>query len=295
MEETKLVRVVEKTEKAPRGPRFGRRPKGRELRSRSSDLLARVLVALPLIVLAVVLVAAGGWVFAAGLLVLGIMALRELFSMFPRWAVPVFAVFLAFAVMIVLARTGGPPRLLLATVIALPVVFLGGLIAPRRGDVRGLALAMLGLAWIGLALSHAVMLRDLEHGAAILVLVLVATFVGDTGAYFGGRAFGRRKLAPSLSPGKTWEGLLIGILAGTIAGWFVGLYLDWLTGLQALLLGFCVALIAPLGDLFESALKREAHTKDSGTVFGAHGGVLDRLDAALFAVVVGFYVWQAML
>ncbi|MFM8762086.1 MAG: phosphatidate cytidylyltransferase [Solirubrobacterales bacterium] len=295
MEETKVVRVVEKTEKAPRGPRFGRRPKGRELRSRSSDLLARVLVALPLIVLAVVLVAAGGWVFAAGLLVLGIMALRELFSMFPRWAVPVFAVFLAFAVMIVLAHTGGPPQLLLAMVIALPVVFLGGLIAPRRGDVRGLALAMLGLAWIGLALSHAVMLRDLEHGAAILVLVLVATFVGDTGAYFGGRAFGRRKLAPSLSPGKTWEGLLIGILAGTIAGWFVGLYLDWLTGLQALLLGFCAALIAPLGDLFESALKREAHTKDSGTVFGAHGGVLDRLDAALFAVVVGFYVWQAML
>ena len=295
MEETRVVRVVEETEKAPRGPVFGRRPKGRALKSRGSDLAARVLVALPLIVLAIVLVAAGGWVFAAGLLVLGVMALRELFSMFPRWAVPVFAVFVAFGLMVIAARTGGPPRLLLATVVALPVVFLGGLLAPRRGDVRGLALGMLGLAWIGLALSHAVMLRDLEHGAAILVLVLVATFVGDTGAYFGGRAFGRRKLAPSLSPGKTWEGLLIGILAGTIAGWFVGLYLDWLTGLQALLLGFSAALIAPLGDLFESALKREAHTKDSGTVFGAHGGVLDRLDAALFAVVVGFYVWQAML
>lgn len=295
MEETRVVRVVEETEKAPRRPIFGRRPKGRALKSRSSDLVARVLVALPLILLAILLVAAGGWIFAAGLLVLGVMALRELFSMFPRWAAPVFAVFLAFALMIAAARTGGPPRLLLATVAALPVVFLGGLLAPRRGDVRGLALGMLGLAWIGLALSHAVMLRDLEHGAAILVLVLVATFVGDTGAYFGGRAFGRRKLAPSLSPGKTWEGLLIGILAGTLAGWFVGLYLDWLTGPQALLLGFCAALIAPLGDLFESALKREAHTKDSGTVFGAHGGVLDRLDAALFAVVVGFYVWQAML
>ncbi len=295
MEETRVVRVVEETEKAPRRPIFGRRPRGRALKNRSSDLVARVLVALPLILLAILLVAAGGWIFAAGLLVLGVMALRELFSMFPRWAAPVFAVFLAFALMIAAARTGGPPRLLLATVAALPVVFLGGLLAPRRGDVRGLALGMLGLAWIGLALSHAVMLRDLEHGAAILVLVLVATFVGDTGAYFGGRAFGRRKLAPSLSPGKTWEGLLIGILAGTLAGWFVGLYLDWLTGPQALLLGFCAALIAPLGDLFESALKREAHTKDSGTVFGAHGGVLDRLDAALFAVVVGFYVWQAML
>ena len=295
MDETQVAPVVEEARKGRRGRMFGARRGTAGLKNRSSDLAARVLVAVPLVVLAVVLVAAGGWVFAAGLLVLGIMALRELFSMFPRWAVPVFAVFFAFLLMIVAARTGGPPRLLLATVVALPVVFIGGLLAPRRSDVRGLALGMLGLAWIGLALSHAVMLRDLEHGAAILVLVLVATFIGDTAAYFGGRAFGRRKLAPALSPAKTWEGLVIGILAGTLAGWFVGLYLDWLTGLQALLLGFAAALIAPLGDLFESALKREADAKDSGSVFGAHGGVLDRLDAALFAVVVGFYVWQAML
>ena len=292
MEQTRVAAPAEETEKAPRrwlGGRFGGGGPGR------SDLVSRVLVAIPLVALAVLLVAAGGWVFAVGLLVLGAMALRELFSMFPRWPVPVFAVFLAFALMVAAAQTGGPPRLLLATVVALPLVFLGGLIAPSRSDARGLGLAMLGLVWIGLALSHAVMLRDLEHGAAILVLVLVATFVGDTGAYFGGRAFGRRKLAPEISPGKTWEGLVIGILAGTLAGWFVGLYLDWLTGLQALLLGFCAALVAPLGDLFESALKREAHTKDSGSIFGAHGGVLDRLDAALFAVVAGFYVWQAIL
>lgn len=294
MEETRVTTVVEETRQGRGRKMFGQR-RSPGLGNRSSDLIARILMAIPLVILAVVLVAAGGWVFAAGLLVIGVMALRELFSMFPRWPVAVFAVFLAFALMIVAAHTGGPPRLLLAMVVAVPLVFAGGLLAPNRPDARGLALGILGLAWIGLALSHAVMLRDLEHGAAILVLVLVATFIGDTGAYFGGRAFGRRKLAPSISPAKTWEGLLIGILAGTLAGWFVGLYLDWLTGLQALLLGFAAALVAPLGDLFESALKREADTKDSGTVFGAHGGVLDRLDAALFAVVVGFYVWQAML
>ena len=292
MDETRATPPAEKTEKAPRRWLPGRSP-GDD--GRRSDLVSRILVAIPLVVLAVLLVAAGGWVFAAGLLVLGVMALRELFSMFPRWPVPVFAVFLAYALMIVAAQTGGADRLLLATVVSLPVVFLGGLVAPAKGDAQGLGLAILGLVWIGLALSHAVMLRDLEHGAAILVLVLVATFVGDTAAYFGGRAFGRRRLAPSISPGKTWEGLLIGILAGTLAGWFVGLYLDWLTGLQALILGFSAALVAPLGDLFESALKREAHTKDSGSVFGAHGGVLDRLDGALFAVVAGFYVWQAIL
>ncbi len=294
MDETRVTPVVEETRQGRGRKMFGRR-RSPGLGNRSSDLAARVLMAIPLVILAVVLVAAGGWIFAVGMVVIGVMALRELFSMFPRWPVAVFAVFFAFLLMVVAAHTGGPPRLLLAMVVAVPVVFVGGMLAPQRSDARGLALGILGLAWIGMALSHAVMLRDLEHGAAILVLVLVATFVGDTGAYFGGRAFGRRKLAPSLSPAKTWEGLLIGILAGTLAGWFVGLYLDWLTGLQALLLGFAAALVAPLGDLFESALKREADAKDSGTVFGAHGGVLDRLDAALFAVVVGFYVWQAML
>ena len=294
MDETRVTPVVEETRQGRGRKMFGRR-RSPGLGNRSSDLAARVLMAIPLVILAVVLVAAGGWIFAVGMVVIGVMALRELFSMFPRWPVAVFAVFFAFLLMVVAAHTGGPPRLLLAMVVAVPVVFVGGMLAPQRSDARGLALGILGLAWIGMALSHAVMLRDLEHGAAILVLVLVATFVGDTGAYFGGRAFGRRKLAPALSPAKTWEGLLIGILAGTLAGWFVGLYLDWLTGLQALLLGFAAALVAPLGDLFESALKREADAKDSGTVFGAHGGVLDRLDAALFAVVVGFYVWQAML
>jgi phosphatidate cytidylyltransferase len=77
--------------------------------------------------------------------------------------------------------------------------------------------------------------------------------------------------------------------------WFAGLYADWLSGVQALILGAAVAAAAPVGDLFESYLKRDAGTKDTGRLFGAHGGALDRLDAVLFTAVVGFYVWQAML
>jgi phosphatidate cytidylyltransferase len=125
--------------------------------------------------------------------------------------------------------------------------------------------------------------------------VLVGTFVGDTGAYLGGRAFGRRPLAPLISPNKTVEGWLIGVVAGVAGVWFAGLYQDWLTGYQALLLGVAVALVAPLGDLFESYIKRDAGVKDSGKLFGAHGGALDRLDAVLFAAVAGYWVWQAML
>ena len=114
--------------------------------------------------------------------------------------------------------------------------------------------------------------------------MLVGTFVGDTGAYFGGRAFGARRWRRGSRPTRRSKGSSIGIVAGVAAVWFTGLYQDWLSGQQALLLGAAVAVAAPLGDLFESYLKRDAGTKDTGTLFGAHGGALDRLDAAMFAV-----------
>jgi phosphatidate cytidylyltransferase len=158
-----------------------------------------------------------------------------------------------------------------------------------------MSITVLGLVWIGLPVAHAVLLRGLPHGDGIVVDVLVGTFVGDTGAYLGGRAFGTRRLAPSVSPNKTVEGLVIGIVAAVIATWAAGLYQDWLGHGQALLLGLAVGLVAPIGDLFESKVKRDAGTKDAGSLFGSHGGALDRLDAALFSLVAGYYVWLAML
>ena len=285
---------------ASRPPR--RRPAPSERRSRSaerrnqrSDLGARILAAVPMVALAIVLVAAGGWVFTAGLFVLAVMALRELFTMYARARPAVLGGIVALAGLMVAAHAGGASTVLLAFVAAIPVIFLLGLAQPRRAGVAGMTIAIFGVAWIGLAFAHAVLLRDLPHGGGVVVVVLVATFLGDTGAYIGGRAFGRRKLAPSISPNKSVEGLIIGIVVGTIGAWFAGLYDDWLTGVDALILGISVALIAPIGDLFESYVKREADTKDSGSVFGAHGGVLDRLDAVAFSVVVGYYVWKAML
>jgi phosphatidate cytidylyltransferase len=124
--------------------------------------------------------------------------------------------------------------------------------------------------------------------------VLVGTFLGDTGAYFGGRALGRRLLAPRISPNKTIEGLAIGMVTAVLAVWFASTYQNWLHGWQALVLGLAVAIAAPVGDLFESLIKRGAGTKDTGRLFGAHGGALDRLDAALFTLVAGYYVWAAM-
>ena len=121
----------------------------------------------------------------------------------------------------------------------------------------------------------------------------VGTFLGDTAAYLGGRLFGKRPLAPHISPGKTVEGLLIGMAFAILTVWIAGRYQEWLPGSHALVLGLVVGIAGPVGDLFESFIKREARTKDSGGLFGAHGGALDRLDAVLFTAVAGYYVWSA--
>jgi len=164
-----------------------------------------------------------------------------------------------------------------------------------RAGTLGMAITILAVAWIGLSFAHGVLLRELPHGGGILVDILVGTFVGDTGAYIGGRWFGQNRLAPRVSPNKTVEGLVIGMGTAVLATWLAGTYQDWLSGTDAILLGLGVALAAPLGDLFESYVKRDAGTKDTGRLFGVHGGALDRLDAVMFTVVTGYYIWLALL
>ena len=257
-----------------------------------SDLSARVLTAIPAIAVALFLVLEGGPVFALGLLVLGAVCLHELYSMYDR-AHPVrLAGFVALAGLLGAALYGDQFQVLLVAVLAVPLLFGLTVISPRP-SVGGMALTLLGIYWIGFALAHAVLLRRLPHGEAIVIDVLVGTFLGDTGAYLGGRMFGRRPLASTISPNKTVEGLAIGMLFAILGVWIAGRYEEWLPGTHALVLGLGVAIAAPVGDLFESFVKREAHTKDSGGLFGPHGGALDRLDAVLFSAVAGYYVWAA--
>jgi phosphatidate cytidylyltransferase len=213
--------------------------------------------------------------------------------MFDRAHPARLAGFLGLIGMLLTAHYGDREDLLLALVLTIPLTFFL-VVAQRRGGAPSISVTMLGIVWIGLALGHAVLLRDLPHGNAIVIDVLVGTFLGDTGAYLGGRAIGATRMAPRISPNKTWEGLGVGIVVCVIATWCAGLYQDWLSGPQALLLGFAVGLVGPIGDLFESYLKRDAGTKDTGTLFGAHGGALDRLDAIMFTAVTGYYVWQAL-
>jgi phosphatidate cytidylyltransferase len=264
-----------------------------ERRNRRSETAARMLTSLPLIAVALVLVIPGGLIFTLGVFVAGCIGMHELYAMYHRTHPARLAGFMALGGLLFAALYGGPPQILLATVAALPLVFALTLIQ-RQPSVGGLAITLLGIYWIGLALAHAVLLRRLPHGEGIVIDVLVGAFLGDTGAYIGGHLFGEHALAPTISPGKTVEGLLIGMLFAVGGVWLAARFQqEWLTSSHALMLGLGVALVGPVGDLFESFLKREAHVKDSGWLFGPHGGVLDRLDAVLFAVVVGYYIWNA--
>jgi phosphatidate cytidylyltransferase len=269
-----------------------RRTRRRGPRRERSELGARVLVAVPAVALALFLVIEGGLVFALGLLVLGGVCMHELYAMYQRVHPVRLGGFIALAGLLLAALYGNQFQVLLVAVAALPLLFGLTLIQPRP-SIGGLAITLLGIYWIGFGLAHAVLLRGLPHGTGIVIDVLVGVFLGDTGAYFGGRMFGRRPLAPGISPNKTVEGLVIGMFCAIVSVWIAGRYQEWLPGSHALILGLGVAVVAPIGDLFESFVKREASAKDSGHLFGAHGGALDRLDAVLFAAVAGYYIWAA--
>jgi phosphatidate cytidylyltransferase len=267
----------------------------RERPARQSDLLSRVLIAIPAALFAILIVGEGGLVFAVGIFALGVVALGELYTLMGRVRPVNLGGFIVLGGMIAAALYGEPEHVLLAMAAGFPLVFWLSFFRPRREHVSwALAATFFGVLWVGLPMVHAVFLRETPHGDGLVVDVLIGTFIGDTAAYFGGRLYGRRPLAPRISPNKTVEGLVAGLLGATLAVWFAGLYQDWLSGWDAVIIGLAVAVAAPIGDLFESLVKRDLAVKDTGAFFGAHGGVLDRLDAVLFTMVAAYYAAQAL-
>ncbi len=151
------------------------------------------------------------------------------------------------------------------------------------------AFLVTGVLYCGLLLSTLSGLRPMKDGLGWIVLALAVTWCNDTGAYAAGRAFGRHKLYPAVSPGKTWEGLVGGTL-GSVGGAFVvkALLLPSLSPLGVLAVALPCSVLGPVGDLSESMLKRAYQVKDSGRIIPGHGGLLDRVDALLFNLP---YVW----
>jgi phosphatidate cytidylyltransferase len=175
-----------------------------------------------------------------------------------------------------------------------PLAFVFKAIGGTMPTMVGVAGTVLGSAWIGLGLAHVVLIRELpDEGVLACFTVLLAVFASDTVAYAVGRLVGRHKLAPRTSPGKTWEGLVAGTITAVLVPFFALYEEGFLTVPESLVLGAVIAVATPLGDLFESALKRDVGVKDTGRLLLGHGGMLDRVDALLFAAVVSYYVLVA--
>lgn len=155
---------------------------------------------------------------------------------------------------------------------------------------RDLALNTLGLLYLPFLLGHFVWLRYLQDGEWWVLWLLAVIFAGDTGAFYFGRTWGKRKLYPTVSPGKTWEGAVGGTVACLLAGVLLGQ--RWLPEVSVRFLAslsLILAVLGLLGDLMESMIKRQAQVKDAGQLLPGHGGMLDRLDSILFAVPAVVY------
>ncbi len=237
----------------------------------------------------------GNWMFAL-VLATTALALHEFFSVTRPLRPLVLAGYAGAAAALLGARLGGLDWMLGGFLATFAFAFvLEAMVSTRQSATVALGSTVLGTAWIALGLGHALLLRDIpEDGRLAVLTLLLAVWGSDTAAYFVGIVFGRHKLTPVLSPGKTWEGFVAGTIAAVFIV-FVALYKQgFLDGWRSLVLGGAIALAAPAGDLFESLLKRDMQVKDTGRLLAGHGGVLDRIDSVLFAVVASYYALRAL-
>ena len=224
-------------------------------------------------------------------------AVGEYVHLVARLGTPVPMIVVATAALATCAAVGRGAAVTEVVLMAATIV-IGALVvsrpAPAEGAHRQAAVAMFAPLYVGLPLGALVALRT-ARGPEVVLLLLATIVASDTAQYYGGRACGRRLLAPATSPRKTVEGAVFGVVAGVLVMWIVGYWwlspaAPWLRGcLGAALVGAGI-----VGDLFESRLKREADVKDTSGLIPGHGGVLDRLDSLLFAAPLYFIALRAI-
>lgn len=253
--------------------------------------LVTAAVAIPLLLL--LIFAAPDRLFAVFIGVVALAGIAEYgFMAFPAQPRDRFAA-IALGVPVAVLGPAGPGPALGAALTAVVVVGLVWTLLARKDFERGLSdlgLTLIGILYAGVLLLHFGWLRRLDHGPASVAFVLAITMAGDSGGYFVGRAFGRHKLMPRVSPGKTVEGAIGIVLVSLVAGAAVKVALLRTFGWGEVLgLSFLMAVLGQLGDLSESIMKRTFGVKESGWLFPGHGGVLDRVDSLLFPVTLVYY------
>ena len=283
---------AQQTENAPRITCSGTVPPRRHQRREQYRRIGSAAVILPPLLL--FLFYASHELFLALTCVLIGLSLYEYFRLFAVRLSPVAigtTYVLAFTIALT-AYSGGllwMPLVLSLSLMALTISAIVGE-SPEAPPFPTLLNSLFGLLFIGWGLSHFVLLRGLETGKWYILFLCVIIWVGDASAMYIGKGFGRHKLVPAISPGKTWEGALGGMLCSLLVAMLTSrVFVPQFSLSQSLIFGVVVSLAAQLSDLGESILKRYAGVKDSGTLIPGHGGVLDRIDSLFFAAPCAFY------
>ena len=261
----------------------------------TSDLAMRVASAVVIFGLFLGSLLLGGWWFAAFVILAMIVSTGEFYATVRSEEIRPLALFglLGVVLMGVGAQLTGAAAIAgwAAAFAVVTILFLT--LSPRRQPLEDASVTIGGMVWVGL-LSFAVLIAQGPHPVAYILFVVLIVAANDTGAYFVGRALGRRKLSPVISPMKTWEGLIGGLIAGLVIASILATFPAWETiGIaKALVAGAVVGLMAPLGDAVESMVKRSLGVKDMGSVLPGHGGMLDRIDGFLFVVPAIYFLFR---
>lgn len=235
----------------------------------------------------------GGWAIPVLILLVVARAAQELARALKP--LPFRAAFGAGAFPVLLSIPYGATGALAGVVLSLPWALLWLASQPEARTLRALLALLLMALWVGAPMAHLGLIEDELAGGTYLILVaVVGPWISDSGAYFAGRFFGRHPLFPNLSPKKTVEGGIGGILLTTVAvGCFTYWFLDF-GPVEAALWGVAISILSQAGDLFESILKRILDLKDLGRALPGHGGILDRIDSLLFTAPAIYYFYAPL-
>ena len=259
----------------------------------ASDFTLRVASALVIFGLFLGSLLLGGWWFASFVILVMVVALGELYATLRTVGYRPIALFgLVGVVLMGVGAVQNGPLAIGGWAGALTVlIILFFALAPRRDSLENASVSVMGMAWVGL-LSFAILVEQGPQPVAYILFAVLLIAFNDTGAYFVGRSFGKRKLAPWVSPNKTLEGLFGGLIASMVVASILTTFPAW-EGIgiaRGLVVAVVVGVFSPLGDLIESAIKRSMDVKDMGSVLPGHGGMLDRIDSFLLAVPAVYFV-----
>ena len=282
-----------------------------------TNLTKRIAVAAVGIPLAVGVVYLGGWFFTIAITLIALQALREFYHLAEsKHACPNQSVGLVWLLILLLevglnmigegewGILGVTAVLSLLMMIGIIITLSFELFRARENAILNTSLTAFGVLYIGLCMSPLIVLRNVSRtdlqgswgdaGAALVLTLFVSVWLADTGAYFVGLSIGKHKLFPRVSPKKSWEGAIGGLVSSTLAFWGMSSWLlPGVSPITAIICGITVGIVGPIGDLAESLLKRDAVVKDSSGILPGHGGLFDRFDSMLFAAPLVFIIFYA--